>query len=630
MCGIVGFVDYSNKTKKQTIRDMTNSMTHRGPDGADTWSNSNNNNTISLGHRRLSILDLSQNGTQPMTFDGLTIVFNGEIYNFKDIKKELASNGYKFLSNSDTEVLLKAFHCWGPDSVNKFIGMFAYVIYSEKNNKFYLFRDRVGVKPLYYSCEKDYFVFSSELKALTHLPSFKKIISSDGMMDYFSKGYISGPYSIYKNVYKLNPGSYAIYDIKSKEFKEKSYWDIVDFYGAPKFSHSYEEAVQNVEELLSKSLDHRMISDVPVGTFLSGGYDSSLVTALLVNNGHQKLKTFTIGFENKSFDESSHAKKIAEFLGTDHHELFCTADMMKEKVLNYSEMFDEPFSDTSAIPVLILSELSKNHITVSLSADGGDELFAGYDKYIIADKLFKKYSNSAPFKFFKYINPNLLKYVNFPINNRNTKSNILQRMGYANAKNPLDVMKVMGSYLTEYEEKELFAGISAREKSIYNQKEEYPCHNSYLQQMMSFDFQTYLRDEVMVKVDRATMFASLEGREPLLDHKLIEYVTRLPHEFHSKNYSQKSILKDIAHKYIPEDLLNRPKHGFSVPIGDWLRTDFKDLVMDTITDEAIQRTGMFNKKTINKNINDYYSGNKIGHKYIWTLFIYFQWQDRWL
>ena len=422
MCGIVGFVDYSNKTKKQTIRDMTNSMTHRGPDGADTWSNSNNNNTISLGHRRLSILDLSQNGSQPMTFDGLTIVFNGEIYNFKEIKKELASNGYKFLSNSDTEVLLKAFHCWGPDSVNKFIGMFAYVIYSEKNNKFYLFRDRVGVKPLYYSCEKDYFVFSSELKSLTHLPSFKKIISSDGMMDYFSKGYISGPYSIYKNVYKLNPGSYAIYDIESKEFKEKSYWDIVDFYGAPKFSHSYEEAVQNVEELLSKSLDHRMISDVPVGTFLSGGYDSSLVTALLVNKGHQKLKTFTIGFENQSFDESSHAKKIAEFLGTDHHELFCTADMMKEKVLNYSEMFDEPFSDTSAIPVLILSELSKNHITVSLSADGGDELFAGYDKYIIADKLFKKYSNSVPFKFFKHINPNLLKYVNFPINNRNTKS----------------------------------------------------------------------------------------------------------------------------------------------------------------------------------------------------------------
>lgn len=630
MCGIVGYVDYINKSSKQTILDMTNSMTHRGPDGANTWSKLENNISISLGHRRLSILDLSENGSQPMSFEGLTIVFNGEIYNFKHIKKELTAKGYTFFSDSDTEVLLKAFHCWGPNSVNKLIGMFAYVIFSEKNNKFYLFRDRVGVKPLYYSCEDDYFIFSSELKSMTHFPSFKRTISSDGVIDYFSKGYISGPYSIYENVYKLSPGSYAIYDIKSKELIENSYWNIVDLYDASKFTHSYEEAVQNVEDLLVKSLEHRMISDVPVGTFLSGGYDSSLITALLVNNGHKKLNTFTIGFENKSFDESIHAKKIAEFLGTNHHELFCTASMMKDKALNYAEMFDEPFSDASAIPVLVLSELTKNYVTVSLSADGGDELFAGYDKYIIAERLHRKFSHSAPFKLFKYINPNLLKYINFPINNRNTKSNILQRIGYANAKNPLGVMKVMGSYLTEYEEKELFNCISPREKSIYNQKKQYPYHNSDLHQMMSFDFQTYLRDEVMVKVDRATMFASLEGREPILDHKLIEYITRLPPEFHSKNHPQKSILKDIAHKYMPEDLLNRPKHGFSVPIGDWLRTDFKDLIMDTITNESIQKTGIFNKKTINKNINDYYSGKKIGHKYIWTLFIYFQWQNKWL
>lgn len=628
MCGIVGFVDFANKSTNKTIEYMTDSITHRGPDGTDTWSKSQNNTLISFGHRRLSILDLSQNGAQPMSFDGLTIVFNGEIYNFQEIKKELISLGYSFNSNSDTEVLLKSFHCWGPESVNKFIGMFAYVVYSEQNSKLYLFRDRVGIKPLYYSFETNYFLFSSELKSMTYFPSFKKNISSDGIADYFSKGYISGPYSIYDNVYKLNPGSYAVYDIKSKEFIENTYWDIDNLYGAAKLSHSYEEAVENVEKLLLKSLEYRMISDVPVGTFLSGGYDSSLITALLAKNSKKKINTFTIGFDNKSFDESIHAKKIADYLGTNHHELVCNSDMIKEKLLFYPDMFDEPFSDVSGIPVAILSELTKNHVTVSLSADGGDELFAGYDKYFIAKKLFKKYS-SPPFKFFNYINPSILKHINFPINDRNTKSNILQRIEFAKSENSLDVMKIMSEYLTEYEEKELLQNLALREKSTYSQKKHY-YHGSELNQMMSFDFKSYLRDEVMVKVDRATMFASLEGREPLLDHKLIEYVTRLPSEFHTKNYSQKSILKDIAHKYIPKDYLDRPKHGFSVPIGDWLRSDFKDLILDTVSDGAIRKTGIFNQEVINKNINDYYSGKKIGHKYIWTLFIYFQWQQRWL
>ena len=630
MCGIVGFVDFKNQSLNRTIENMTNSMTHRGPDGSGTWSKTRDNVSISLGHRRLSILDLSQNGSQPMSFNGLTVVFNGEIYNFQEIKKELTSIGYSFNSNSDTEVLIKSFHCWGPKSVNKFIGMFAYVIYSEKNHSLYLFRDRVGIKPLYYSNENSHFIFSSELKAMPHFHSFKKNISYDGIVDYFSKGYISGPYSIYENVFKLNPGSYGIYDIKNKEFIENKYWDIADFYDAPKVSHTYEDALENIEKLLIESLKYRMISDVPVGTFLSGGYDSSLITALLVKNNHNKLNTFTIGFENESFDESAHAKKIANYLGTNHHEILCTGDMMKEKLLSYPEIFDEPFSDVSGIPTTILSELAKNHVTVSLSADGGDELFAGYDKYIIAKKIYKKYSSLRGLNFFNYLNPNILNYINFPINNRNTKSNILQRIEYSKSKNPLDIMKVMGMYLTKFEEKELFRTFAPRDKSIYSQKNQYPHHGSDLHQMMSFDFKTYLRDEIMVKVDRATMFASLEGREPLLDHNLIEYVARLPSKFHTRNYLQKSILKDIAHKHIPKDLLDRPKHGFSVPIEDWLKHDFKDLVLDTISDRAINKTGIFNKEIINKNINDYYSGSKIGQKFIWTLFVYFQWQDRWL
>tara|TARA_Y200000002_G_scaffold193235_1_gene159584 strand:+ start:18308 stop:20194 length:1887 start_codon:yes stop_codon:yes gene_type:complete len=628
MCGIVGFVDYKNIASKESLDHITDKLARRGPDDRGTFFNKEDNYTIGLGHRRLSILDLSKNGKQPMSFQDLQIIFNGEIYNFREVRKELIRHKYVFNSDTDTEVILKAFHCWGPASVKRFVGMFSYAIYSSRQEKIYLFRDRAGVKPFYYYKNKNALIFSSELKALANFECFDKNISNEGISDFFSKGWISGPYSIYKDVFKLMPGTYAVYKISEKSLSIEKYWDIVDFYQNTNCELNYLDAQNKVEELLKKSLKYRMVSDVPVGTFLSGGYDSSLITALLVENGHKDLNTFTIGFSDQNYDESHHAKAIAEYLGTDHQELICTSKELIEKIDIYSDMFDEPFSDVSSIPMLLLSEMAREKVTVSLSADGGDELFAGYEKYAIAANLKNKYDKYFLKRSLPFFNRLVTDNINFPFNNWNIKANLYQREAFCNSTTPLDVMRVMGRYLEKKEEKYIFKNLPKRKMSNYECN--YPDIDRSFKQMMSFDFQTYLRDEIMVKVDRSTMFASLEGREPLLDHNLIEFVASLPTEFHFKNHNDKSILKDITHKYIPKSLLERPKHGFSVPIGDWLKNDMRDIVYSTVNKESIKKTGLFNESVIISFLDDFYDGKKIGDKFIWNIFVYFQWQDKWL
>ncbi len=628
MCGIVGFIDYKSISSDKGLQYSTKTLERRGPDDSGTFFDIKNNFSIGLGHRRLSILDLSKNGKQPMSYRGLKIIYNGEVYNFRQVRSELISCGYKFESDSDTEVILKAFHCWGPSSVNKFVGMFSYAIYSAEDEMIYLFRDRAGVKPLYYYIDENSFIFSSELKAIASSECFNKCISHEGLTDFFVKGWISGPYSIYENLYKLKPGTYATYNISKKLFNISEYWNILDFYKKEESSLSYLEALERIEQLLKESLNYRMVSDVPVGTFLSGGYDSSLLTALLVENGFTDLNTFTIGFSNLDYDESSYAKEIANYLGTNHNELVCSSQRIQDKISIYPDMFDEPFSDVSSIPMLLLSELARDKVKVSLSADGGDELFAGYEKYKIATEINNRYQNSFLRNIFSIFNQTLINKLNFPFSDFNIKANLFNRLGYSKSNTPLDVMKIMGRYLEKGQEENIFSSLPRRKLSNYESN--YSEIDKGFKQMMSFDFETYLRDEIMVKVDRSTMFVGLEGREPLLDHNLIEFVATLPTEFHFKNHSSKSMLKDISHKYIPKHLLERPKHGFSVPIGEWLRGDLKDLVNDTINIQSIKRTGLFNESVIISILNDYYRGQKIGDKFIWNMFIYFQWQNKWL
>ncbi|MEM3227304.1 MAG: asparagine synthase (glutamine-hydrolyzing), partial [Thermoplasmata archaeon] len=380
MCRIVGFLDFSNKNNynlERVITSMRDTLIYGGPDDAGNFIDQSNN--LALGHRRLSIIDLSITGHQPMEFDNYVIVYNGEIYNFIDIKKELEALGYKFYSTSDTEVILKAFHRWGFKSVDKFRGMFAFAIWDKKDHKLILCRDRVGVKPLYYYYNNDLFMFASELKAFHMHPKFIKNISFEALSLYLQYGYITAPYSIFENTYKLEPGQFLVLDGKGK-IEKFNYWNVDSFFKNP-LGDSEESITQELELILEESFKLRLVSDVPIGVFLSGGIDSSTVAALLQKNMSEKLKTFTIGFYEKDYNEANYAKKIANYLGTDHTEVYITAKEAFDVISKIPEIYDEPFGDSSAIPTYLVSKLAKSKVKVSLSADGGDEQFCGYTRY---------------------------------------------------------------------------------------------------------------------------------------------------------------------------------------------------------------------------------------------------------
>ncbi|HEY0771084.1 MAG TPA: asparagine synthase (glutamine-hydrolyzing), partial [Sphingobacteriaceae bacterium] len=362
MCGIAGFIDYTKKADKATLKLITDKLSHRGPDDSGFFFEQNRTCNIGLGHRRLSVIDLSHNGHQPMFFNDLAIIFNGEIYNFKEIQHELFRLGYSFQSESDTEVIIKAFHAWGANMLKRFIGMFAIVIYDKKANKVWCFRDRAGVKPFFYSWNNGVLLFSSELKSIISFPNFSKKLNDDAVLQYTCIGYIPAPNTIFKNVYKLKPGTFICIDLISKQIDKECYWDIVDFANRPKLDISYEESKRQLEDLFRSAFNYRLVSDVKTGLFFSGGYDSTAVASILQANSSDKLKTFTIGFNDKEFDESVHAKKIARIIGTDHHEFICSEHDALAVIDQLPEIFDEPISDNSCIPTYLLSKLTRNEV----------------------------------------------------------------------------------------------------------------------------------------------------------------------------------------------------------------------------------------------------------------------------
>ena len=382
MCGIAGFIDYKKETNKDTLTLMTDVLAHRGPDDKGYEVYTCEKASVGLGHRRLSILDLSSLGHQPMEYGDWSIVFNGEIYNFGEIKIELQEKySIDFKSHADTEVIIHAFDRWGIASVDKFNGMFAFVIFNKKTNEVYCVRDRAGVKPLYYYQSGELFLFSSELKSFHQHPKFEKSINPDVLGLYFQYGYIPSPYSIFEKVKKVSPGAYLYINLNNNTLEEKKYWDIVEVYNQPKLSINIEDAISETENLLKSAFKYRLISDVPVGIFLSGGYDSAAVAGLLQSEHSEKLKTFTIGFEDNAYDEAPFAKKVADYLGTEHHEYYCTEKDALEIIPTLSEIYDEPFADSSAIPTILVSKIAAKDVTVVLSADGGDEAFGGYTRY---------------------------------------------------------------------------------------------------------------------------------------------------------------------------------------------------------------------------------------------------------
>ena len=632
MCGISGFVDFKKCIDKNTLIKMTDILHHRGPDcGGYSFLKLQNAN-IGLGHRRLSVLDLSDHGRQPMKFDDIEIVYNGEVYNFEEIKSELQNNGYDFNSHTDTEVILKAYHKWGVECVHKFNGMFALAIFDKKKQKLYLLRDRSGIKPLFWYQKESTILFASELKSFHQYEHFNKDIDTQALGLFLRYQYIPQPYCIFKYCKKLKAGCYLEIDLLNKKVSEHKYWDVIDFYNKPKLKISEKEAIYECEKLLIDAFEYRMISDVPVGIFLSGGYDSSLVCALLQTNRTKKLKTFTIGFYEKGYDESAYASKVAQYLGCDHTDYYCTQKDALKIIPDLPFIYDEPFADASAIPTTLVSSLARKSVTVSLSADGGDEIFAGYDKYARAlgyRNLFAKFPNllkTPAIAFLNSINPEhiplLNKTYNFKTRYEKTKLMLKSKSG-------AEILNHTSSYFTISQIDRLLKKDFLDPKTDFDQTPLLNDNNDEIDKMMAIDYKTYLSDDILTKIDRATMSVSLEGREPFLDYRIVEFAARLPSEYKYKNAVKKHILKEITHKYLPKEIMDRPKMGFGVPIYEWLKDELKEYFLTYLDEKRLSEEGIFNVKEIIFLRDRYLNGQKADVDRLWSILMFEMWYEKW-
>ena len=614
MCGIAGFIDFAKRENGDSLLKMTNALEHRGPDGYGTSHIVEDDYQVGLGHRRLSIIDLSPLGKQPMEKHGLTINYNGEIYNYKSIKSELLDQGYTFKSTSDTEVMLSAVDCWGVENaVSKLTGMFAIVLYDSVNHKVYFIRDRAGVKPFYYYEKDGCYLFASELKSFKASNSFEASINDDAVVEYFTKGYISTPRSIFDNCKKLQQGSILTIDLKTRETSCKKYWSVYNFLDR-KIDLPMEEVLVETEKILSKAFHYRMVADTPVGVFLSGGIDSSIVTALLQKDLTHKLKTYTIGFENSEYDESPAAKAISNHLGTEHMEFICTMDEAKKIIPSIPQICDEPFGDSSIIPTYLVSKMASNEVKVALSSDGGDELFTGYRRYIKAMKiagLLKR--NSA------LINSSMGRILKFAKGN----DPVYAKMG--------EILTHSNVGLIPYFQTKCMSDRDAH-RLMLNHKAPIQIpevDSASLNSIFAFEYENYMQDDILVKVDRATMANSLEGREPFLDHSIAEWSMSLPINQKYYNSTLKYILKEILYKYVPKNLVDRPKSGFSIPISDWLRSDLYDFMMHYLNDERIKQQGIFNSKFVQEKLNQFKNKKIQAEQFIWNMFVFQMWYEDW-
>ena len=631
MCGITGFIDFNKSSSKALLVNMTDILHHRGPDDSGYSFFNNTYANLGLGHRRLSILDLSVHGHQPMVFENLEIVYNGEIYNFREIRDELLQDNYIFESESDTEVIIKAYHKWGIKAVDKFNGMFAISIYDKVNYKMILIRDRTGIKPLYWYLKDDLFLFSSELKSFHQHELFKKVIHKNSLALYLQYGYILEPHTIFENTFKLKSGHYLEIDLKSKNIEEIVYWDIIDFYNKPKLKITENEALEKMEELFISSFKYRMVSDVPVGVFLSGGYDSSLVSAITQSTQKEKLNTFTIGFHEKGFDEAPFAKQVAEELGTNHTEYYCTQKDALEIIPFLADIYDEPMGDSSAIPTVLVSRLAREKVTVILSADGGDEIFAGYGKYDTSLKYFNKFSILP--NNFKYIIGSLMDKINpkyIPILNKsyNFETRYKKIKNILKAKNSVEAMQYTSEFFTQTEVQKLLKETVSVLKTNFDI--ELLDINDDINKMLAIDYKTYMNDNILTKVDRATMSVSLEGREPLLDYRIIEFSSQLPSSLKYKNGNKKWLLKQIVHKYLPKEIMDRPKKGFGVPITEWFKDELKEYFLKYLNRERLDREGLFNTHEIIELRDKYLNGNKANVHRLWSILMFEMWYERWM
>jgi asparagine synthase (glutamine-hydrolysing) len=633
MCGITGLIDFNNKSTLANIKAMTACMPHRGPDGHSEHFVEKGNYSVGLGHRRLSIIDLSHAADQPMFYEEFAIVFNGEIYNYQEIRSELIQLGHKFVTHSDTEVILHSWKEWGEASIQKWHGMFAIVIYDNKKEEIVCIRDRAGVKPFNYYFNNNLFLFGSELKCLMAHPAFEKKINTPAVASYLQYGYVSSPYTIFENTHKLPAGHLIRFDLQSKNIELKQYWNVYTFYNQPKLDISLNEAIIETEKILEKAFQYRMVADVPVGVFLSGGYDSSCVTALLQKNSPEKLKTFTIGSTDDKLNEAPFAKQIAQHLGTDHTEYFCTPKEALDIIPELPFYYDEPFADSSAIPTILVSRLARQEVTVALSADAGDEIFAGYNRYDYVSRYGNKLRKIPAFlRKTMVTGMNMVSSEQIPVlkNKPNFHSRYDKLKNLLRDPSPKELLKNLSIVFSD---KEIGNIMSNSPKSLITLHTSDELNESYYDEisyMMAIDYKTYMVDDILQKVDRATMSASLEGREPFLDQSIIEWAAKLPISYKYHNGSKKYILKQIVHKYIPQSIMERPKMGFGIPVQKWLTTELKPMVESYLSEKNLQKHGLFNTDIINTLVKDFFNGRSEKYLQIWYLLMFQMWYEKWV
>ena len=641
MCGIFGLISSGVKVHKSQLSEIVNLLEHRGPDASGIWLS--NDSTIGLGHRRLSILDLTNAGVQPMKSASgrYVITFNGEIYNFKKLRKELKALNLNFRGQSDTEVILAAFDIWGINiTLNRLSGMFAIGVWDNQKNTLTLARDRVGIKPLYYGFGKKGFCFSSELKPLVIWQNEMPQVSSSGLTEFLRFGYVPAPLSIFDGIYKLLPG-HSIVICDGKLQPSFPFWELekVINKGILNPITDENEALSSLELSMQNSVSSHMVSDVPLGAFLSGGVDSSLVTSIMQSISSKPVNTFSIGFFEKGFNEAKHAAKVANHLGTSHTELYLTNREAQDIVPNISKMYDEPFADQSQIPTFLVSSLARKHVKVVLSGDGGDELFAGYNRYLFVKKFWSILQNiPLPLrtiissglhgvkpnqwdKFFATIDPILPKSFKPAL--------------------PSQKIHKIASILPTHSLLELHGRLSSQWTNPDNiLKPDFFCKDSLwlrnlksihgisdVEQQMYWDTQTYLVDDILTKVDRASMRVGLEARVPLLDHELLELAWRIPLSMKLKNGESKWILKQLLSKYIPNDLIDRPKMGFSVPIDDWLRSSLREWAENLLDRKRIEEEGYFSQNEVIRTWRAHQSGSINAGGPLWTLLMFQSWLD---
>lgn len=624
MCGIAGVLSFKEDLKKNFAKPMCDAIIHRGPDDEGFYFEPK----IQLGMRRLSIIDVG-GGHQPISNEdgSIVIVFNGEIYNFQDLKNQLIKKGHVFKTHTDTEVLVHLYEEYDTSFLKYLNGMFAFAIWDKREKKLLIARDRMGKKPLYYYLKDGLFLFGSEIKALKASTLVPFELDYNSLNKYLTFEFIPAPSTILKGVKKLKQGHFAIID--KSGMKETPYWDLD--YSSIEKDITIEEAEKHLLDLFDKAVERRMISDVPLGVFLSGGIDSSAVAYYAVKHSKEKIKTFNICFEQKSFDESVYARKVAGFLNTDHYEDMLDISKVLELIPSIADFLDEPLGDASILPTYLLSQYTRQYVTVALGGDGGDELFAGYPTYQ-AHKLYSFY-RMLPLPYKNKIIPVLANKI--PVSDENIAldfkiKKFLCGVGF----NP-----IMRNYLwlgsfNSNEKKHLLSSDvlgCIDDNKCFEEANDYweKClADGTMQKILYLDAKMYLQDDILVKVDRASMFASLEVRAPFLDADLVEFVSKLPFKYKMKGLKTKNILKKSLNGLLPSDIINRPKKGFGIPLAKWIKVDLRDLCHELFSKQRIEQQGIFNYNYVQQLLKDHDEEKKDNRKPIWTLIAFQLWYER--